>query len=126
MDIPVLDIEQRIGDTLAVLFTFRQDDDTLRTFTGSIIIFHGQSGATTFHYESDTADEVDIVDVPESASGPGATDGGIDVRLPFSLTETWTDGQKFFYELKELVDGEKYTLVEGHITASLGVVDGSD
>lgn len=126
MEIPTLDIEQRIGDTLAVQFAFRQDDGTLRQFTDSIIIFHGQAGEVTFHYESNVADEVNIVDVLASDKGPGATDGGIDVRIPFATTETWTDGQKFFYELKELVDGEKYTLVEGHITASLGVVDGSD
>lgn len=125
-DIPEMDIDQRIGDTLAYLFSFRYDDGTLRVFTGSTAVFHAQSGADTIHYESGTDDEVEIVDVPDSDSGPGATDGGILVKIPYGTTETWTDDQRFFYELKEWSGTDRYTLIEGNITASLGVVDGSD
>lgn len=128
-DIARLDIEHRIGDTFGFLFSFRQTDGTLRSFAGATAIFHAQSGATTFHLSSATDSEVSIVDVPDSDTGPGGVDCGIEVRLPYTDTETWTDGQVFFYELKEWTDAigtERYTLTEGNITASLGVVDGSD
>lgn len=125
-DIAEMDIEHRIGDTFAFLFSFRQTDGTLRVFTGSTAVFHAQSGATTYHYESGTDPEVDIVDVPTSSLGPGATDGGILVKIPYSVTETWIDDQRFFYELKEWAGTDRYTLIDGNITATLGVVDGSD
>lgn len=128
-DIPEMDINHRVGDTFAFLFSFRQTDGNLRVFTGSTAVFHVQSGAYTLHYESGTDDEIEIVDVPDSDTGPGAVDGGILVRIPVATTETWTDDQRFFYELKEWTDAvgtERYTLIEGNITASLGVVDGSD
>ena len=125
-DIPEMNIDQRIGDTLAYLFSFRQTDGTLRVFTGSTAVFHAQSGVDTIHYESGTDDEVEIVDVPDGDLGPGATDGGILVNIPYATTETWTDDQRFFYELKEWVGTDRYTLIEGNIIASLGVVDGSD
>lgn len=124
MEIPRLDTEHRIGDTFGYFFKFRQTDGVLRSFTGSTAVFHGQSGATTFHFESGTDSEVTITDVPEE---PGGGIGcGILVNIPYSLTETWTDGQKFFYELKEWAGGGRYTLIEGNITATIGVVDGSD
>lgn len=125
-EIAEMDIVHRISDTFAFLFSFRQTDGNLRTFTGSTAVFHAQSGDVTFHYESGTDTEVQIVDVPDSDKGPGATDGGILVKIPYASTETWTDDQRFFYELKEWVDGDRYTLIEGHILASLGVVDGND
>lgn len=65
-DIARLDIEHRIGDTFALIFSFRQTDGTLRSFAGATAIFHAQSGADTIHYESGTDDEVEIVDVPAS------------------------------------------------------------
>mgnify|MGYP000567758283 CR=1 FL=1 len=125
-DIPSMDIDHRIGDTFAFLFSFRQTDGTLRTFTGSIAVFHAQSGDTTFHYESDTSSAISIVNVPDSIHGPGAVNGGILVKIPYASTETWVDDQRFFYELKEWTGTDRYTLIEGHIVASLGVVDGVD
>lgn len=65
-DIPRLNLKHRINDTFEILFSFRQDDGTLRVFTGSTAVFHAQSGADTIHYESGTDDEVEIVDVPAS------------------------------------------------------------
>lgn len=65
-DIARLDIEHRIGDTFALVFSFRQTDGTLRSFAGATAIFHAQSGATTFHLSSASDPEVTIVDVPAS------------------------------------------------------------
>jgi len=124
MEIPRLDIDQRIGDSFSYFFKFRLTDGTLRSFTGSTAVFHGQSGATTFHFESGTDAEVTITDVPEEPGG--GVDCGILVTIPYTLTETWTDDQRFFYELKEWIAGDRYTLIDGHITATLGVVDGGD
>lgn len=121
MEIPRLDINHRIGDTFAFLFSFPQTDGTTRVFTGSTAVFHAQAGATVFHYESGTDPEVTITAAPD-----GTVDGGILVKIPFASTETWDDKQVFFYELKEWISGDRYTLIDGHITASLGVVDGSD
>lgn len=124
MEIPRLDIEQRIGDTFAFQFSFRQTDGTLRVFTGSTAVFHAQSGADTFHYESGTDAEVEIVDIPTEPGG--GIDCGILVKIPYADTELWTDNQVFFYELKEWTGTDRYTLIDGNITAILGVVDGSD
>lgn len=129
MDIPRLDIEHRIGDTFEVLFSFRQDDGSLRPFTGSTAVFHARSGDTTIHYSSASGSEVSIVDVPDSDAGPGGTDCGIYVLIPYSVSETWTDNQRFLYEVKEWSDTigtERYTLIDGIITAELGVIDGAD
>lgn len=128
-DIPRLDIPHRIGDTFEILFGFRQDDGTMRSFTGKTAVFHMQSGATTYHYESGTDDEVEIVDFPDSPSGPGGVDCGILVKLPYATSETWTDDMRFLYETKEWSDPlgtERFTLVDGIVTADLGVVDGGD
>jgi hypothetical protein len=126
MDIPRLDVEQRIGNTFAYRFAFRQTDGQLRQFTGSTAVFHAQSGAGTLHFESGTDPEVTIVDVPDSSKGPGATNAGILVQLPYSLTETWVDEQKWFYEVEEWTGPGRYTLIDGVITATLGVVDSAD
>jgi hypothetical protein len=120
MEIPRLDIEQRIGDTFAYLFSFRQTDGTLRSFTGSTAVLHGQSGADVFHYESGTDPEVEIVDIGSDV------DCGILCKIPYATTETWTDDQRFFYEIKEWTGSDRYTLIDGTITAVLGVVDGDD
>lgn len=127
MEIPSLDIEHRIGDTFEVLFSFRQDDGTLRPFTDATAVFHAQSGATTLHYESGVDTEVSIVDIPTEPGG--GVDCGILVVLPYAVSETWNDGQKFLYEVKEWSDPvgtARYTLIDGIITAELGVVDGGD
>lgn len=114
-----LDFVQRIGGTFSFFFKFRYDDETLRSFTGSTIIFHGQSGNDTFHYSSPSTQVV-------LSNAEGVSDAGIRVSIPYTTTETWTDEQVFFYQLDEWVSGERYTLIEGNITASLGVVDGAD
>lgn len=128
-DIPRLDLKHRIGDTFQILFSFRQDDGNLRSFTGKTAVFHMQSGVITYHYESGTDDEVSIVDVPDSDLGPGGTDCGIFVNIPYTTSETWTDDQRFLYEAKEWSDAsgtERFTLVDGVVTVELGVVDGGD
>lgn len=121
MEIPSLDINHRIGDTFAFLFSFPQTDGTMRVFSASTAVFHAQSGATTFHYESGTDPEITITDSPD-----GTANAGILVKIPYAETETWNDGQKFFYELREYISGDRYTLINGHIFAAQGVVDGSD
>lgn len=113
------DVVQRIGGTFSFFFKFRYDNGDLRSFTGSTIIFHGQSGADTFHYTSANGGVV-LSDVEAT------TNAGIRVSIPYATTTTWTDEQVFFYQLDEWVSGERYTLIEGNITASLGVVDGAD
>jgi len=65
-DIARLDIEHRIGDTYALVFSFRQTDGTLRSFTGPLAIFHAESGDVVFHKSSASDPEVTIVDVPAS------------------------------------------------------------
>jgi hypothetical protein len=128
-DIPRLDLTHRIGDTFEILFSFRQDDGNLRSFAGKTAVFHMQSGATTYHYESGTDDEVEIVDVPDSDLGPGGVDCGILVVIPYAISETWVDDQRFLYETKEWSDvsgTQRFTLVDGIVTAALGVVDGAD
>lgn len=125
---PRLDFEHPIGDTFEVLFSFRQDDGTLRSFDGATAIFHAQSGATTYHYASPSA-QVTIVDVPDGPLGPGGVKCGIKVDLPYTTTETWDDQDKFKYEVEEWSDPagtKRYTLAGGVITAELGVVDGAD
>lgn len=127
MEIPRLDIEHRIGDTFEVLFSFRQDDGTLRSFTGLTAVFHAQSGATTLHFESGVDPEVSIVDIPTEPGG--GVDCGIYVLLPYATSGVWTDSQRWLYEVKEWSDAvgtERYTLIDGIITAEIGVVDGGD
>lgn len=127
MEIPRLDDEHRIGDTFAFTFQFRQDDGTLRSFAGSTAIFHAQSGASTIHLSSATPGSgVEIIDGTETAAGPGGTDCAISVKVPYTTTETWTSGQKWFYEVEEWIGGERYTLINGVILATPGVVDGAD
>lgn len=127
LEVPRYDIDQRIGDTLSLLFSFRQDDGTLRSFASSEAIFHAQSGAETIHLSSATPGSgVSIVDVGSSPLGPGGVDCGIMVKIPYTTTENWEDQQKWLYETEEWVSGERYTLVDGIITAVLGVVDGAD
>jgi hypothetical protein len=126
MEIARLDTDQRIGDTFAFTFQFRQDDGTLRSFASSIAVFHAQSGADTIHYQSGTNPEVTIVDGSETAAGPGGVDCAILVKIPYSITETWDSNQKWFYEVEEWVGSDRYTLVDGIITATIGVVDGAD
>jgi hypothetical protein len=114
-----LDFEQRINNSFVYFVKLRFDDNSLRSFTGSTIVFHGQSGDTTFHYSSPSS-EVTLVDVE------GTTDAGIYLRLAPAVTEAWIDGQTFWYQLDEWVSGDRFTLMEGHITASRGVIDGAD
>lgn len=128
-DIPRLDLKHRVNDTFEILFSFRQDDGLLRSFTGKVAVFHAQSGGDFIHYESGTDSEVSIVDVPDGPLGPGGVDCGIFVELPHAVSGSWTDGQRFFYELKEWSDSSgtrRFTLVDGIIIAELGVVDGGD
>lgn len=128
-EVPRLDMPHRIGDTFEILFGFRQDDGSMRSFTGKTAVFHMESGATTYHYESGTDAEIIITDYPDSAAGPGGVDCGILVKLPYALSSTWEDDQRFLYETKEWSDPsgtERFTLVDGVVTATLGVVDGAD
>lgn len=126
-EIPRLDFEQRIGDTLAMTFQFRQDDGSLRNFTGSTAIFHAESGASTIHISSATPGSgIEIIDGTETAAGPGGTDCAILVKIPYGTTETWESGQTWFYEVKEWTGPERYALIDGVITATPGVVDGAD
>jgi len=128
-DIPRYDTGQRIGDTFAVVFSFRLTDGTLKSFASSTAVFHAQSGGDTMHYESGVDSEITIVDVGDSDKGPGGTDCGIMVELPYTQTDTWIDDQRWFYEVEEWTDpagSQRYTLIDGVITAKLGVVDGND
>lgn len=128
-EVPRIDMPHRIGDTFQMLFGFRNDDGTMRSFTGKTAVFHMQSGATTYHYETGVDPEIDIVDYPESAAGPGGVDCGIQVKIPYAVSETWTDEMRFLYEVKEWSDPsgtDRFTLVDGIVTAELGVVDGGD
>lgn len=128
LEIPRLDIKQRINDTFQVLFTFRMDDGALRSFAGKTAVFHAQSGADTLHYASPSS-QVAIVDVPDGPKGPGGPSCGIRVTLSHTITETWDDQDKWLYSAAEWSDVsgiERYTLIDGVITAELGVVDGSD
>lgn len=114
-----LDFIQRIGNTFVFFFKLRFDDGTLRSFDGSTIVFHGQAGATTFHYTSPSS-QVTLTDVE------GFTDAGIYIQLAYTVSETWIDQQVFKYQLEEWLSGERYTLMEGTITAEIGVTDGAD
>jgi hypothetical protein len=125
-EIARMDINQRIGDTLGQTFQFRQTDGTLRSFASSVVVFHAQSGDTTIHYQSGTDPEVLIIDGTETSAGPGGVDCAVLVKVPFSVTETWYDTQTFFYEIEEWISGERYTLIDGNIVASAGVVDSDD
>lgn len=113
------DIQQGIGKTFAYFFKWRYDDGTLRSFDGSTIVFHGQSGDTTFHYASQSA-QVFLSDVE------GVTEAGLLIKLSYSVTNAWIDGQTFFYQIEEWIGGERYPLIEGNIYASRGVIDGAD
>ena len=114
-----VDFEQRTGLTFAFFWKFRFDDGTLRSFTGSTIVFHGQSGDTTFHYTSPSAN-VALTTVEATANA------GIRTTIPYTTTDDWLDEQVFFYQLVEWVSGERFTLAEGNIIAVRGVVDGAD
>lgn len=128
-DVPRVDFDQRIGDTFTMVFSFRYTDGTLKSFATSNAVFHAQSGDDTIHYQSGVDPEVTIVDVADSDKGPGGVDCGVLVELPYTQTDTWTDEQRWFYEVEEWTDPSgtrRYTIVDGVITAKLGVVDGSD
>ena len=126
-DIPRMNIDQRIGDTLAMTLQFRQTDGSLRSFAGSAAIFHAESGESTIHISSATPGSgIEIVDGTETAAGPCGTDCAIVVKIPFGTTETWESGQTWFYEVKEWIGDERYVLIDGIITATPGVVDGAD